>query len=336
MSGFEELLNEVRRCASTVDEAMLRLLEAEGHEAVLELYRASRHLIEAGGKRLRPFLVLKSCEAVGGEEEEALPAATAVELLHTFTLIHDDIMDRDDVRRGVPTVHVKWGLDTAIMAGDLLFAKVFQSVAGGVSRGRAERMLRVVKLLAEAAVEICEGQAMDMAFEVSETVSEEAYITMVSKKTAALMRASAMCGGVCGGGGEVEVDALGRYGLNAGIAFQIVDDVLGVVADERTLGKPVGSDLREGKKTIVVIHALNNAPEDLRRRIASVLGRRDASKEEIQEALEAVKEAGSVGYAKRLAVEYADRAKQALNVLPETRARKLLTDLVDFFVARTY
>lgn len=336
MRKFEELLAEVKRCAFKVDQAMLRLLEAGGHRAILELYRASRHLIEAGGKRLRPFLVLKSCEAVGGDEEEALPAAAAVELLHTFTLIHDDIMDRDEVRRGVPTVHVKWGLDTAIMAGDLLFAKVFQSVAADVADEKAARMLRVVALLAEAAVEICEGQAMDMAFESASDVSEDEYVRMVSKKTAALMRASAMSGGICGGGGDEEVEALGRYGLYAGVAFQVVDDILGVVADESKLGKPVGSDLREGKKTIIVIHALNNAPEDLKKIILSVLGKRGASKRDIHRALEALKEAGSVDHAKRLAYKYADMAKRSLETLPDTRARRLLTDLVDFFVARTY
>ena len=334
MSGFEELLGEVRRCASHVDSFMLRMLRGEGHESVLELYRASRHLIEAGGKRRRPFLVLKSCEAVGGREEDALPAAAAVELLHTFTLIHDDIMDRDEVRRGVPTVHVRWGLDTAIMAGDLLFAKVFQSLSQtGVP---PERVVEAVGILAEAAVEICEGQAMDMAFERLEEVSEDEYIRMVSKKTAALMRASAMCGALCGGGSRRQVEELGRYGLNAGIAFQIVDDVLGVVADERRLGKPVGSDLREGKKTIVLMHALKNASEEGRRRILSVLGRRDAPKSELEEAVEAMVEAGSIEYARKLASEYAERAKEALKELPETKARRMLAELVDFFVARTY
>ena len=193
------------------------------------------HLPAQGGKRMRPFVVVKSCEAVGGKGEDALPAATAVELIHNFTLIHDDIMDNDYLRRGMPTVHTIWGAPIGILSGDLLFAKAFNALLSGGSD--CERSRRSAEILAKATITLSEGQNMDMEFETRIDASEAEYLDMTFKKTGALFQASAEMGGVLGGGDERSICLLSEYGRNIGIGFQIFDDYLGMISREEIRGK---------------------------------------------------------------------------------------------------
>jgi len=302
------------------------------------LYRAARHIIDAGGKRLRPYLVLKSCKLVGGREEDAIPTAAALELLHTFTLIHDDIMDEDEKRRGISTVHTKWGLPTAIVAGDLLFAKVYETITKFTDSRHVspKRILQVLKGISEAAIAICEGQTLDMTFEHRETVSEDEYFEMIRAKTATLFEVSARCGGILGGAKKSQVQNLGRYGYYAGLAFQLIDDVLGLTADEKLLRKPVGSDIREGKRTLIVIHALKHASEEQRRRILETLGDRSASSERIQETIDLINSLGSIKYTEQKAKRYIEKSKTALSNFPATKDREDLISLADLIFARKY
>ncbi|MEM3019166.1 MAG: polyprenyl synthetase family protein, partial [Candidatus Bathyarchaeia archaeon] len=232
------LLEELRSVAESVNAFIEAHVGLPGEPEVLR--ESSLHAFKSGGKRWRPFVVLKACELVGGDPRRALPAAAAVEILHNFTLIHDDIMDRDEFRRGLPTVHVLWGIPQAILTGDKLFAKVFKVLtdAGKASDIPSETLLKIVDSLAQAALEICIGQTMDMLFEGRFDVSEEEYLTMIRGKTAALARASAEVGALAGGGMPSEVQGLAKFGEEAGMAFQIVDDILGLTADEKELGKP--------------------------------------------------------------------------------------------------
>lgn len=301
------------------------------------LGKASLHLIEAGGKRLRPYLTVKACEAVGGRADDAVPFAGAVELLHNFTLVHDDVMDRDDLRRGKPTVHKVYGVPLAVLAGDLLFAKVYDVALNDRPPGMpAERFIESIAKITEAAVILCEGQALDMGFPGTSDVTVDDYIRMVGAKTSALFRACAQVGALAGGGSEEQVDALGGFAWDAGVAFQIEDDVLGVTADEEALGKPVGSDLREGKKTLINIHALENANPEQRRRIYKAFGVEDASREDIEAAVEALREAGSIKYARGVADDYVARAFKQLDAVPDTPAKDELKALVEYFVKRDY
>ncbi|MBS7620428.1 polyprenyl synthetase family protein, partial [Candidatus Bathyarchaeota archaeon] len=217
---------------------------------------AARHLLESGGKRIRPYILLKSCEIVGGDPNNAISFAAAVELLHNFSLIHDDIMDNDPLRRGVPTVHVKWGIPIAITSGDLLFAKTYESILKGkkISPLTHDRFIECIERITTATISICEGQAMDLSFQSSD-VGEDDYLKMIDGKTASLFKACAEIGGIVGGGESTEVRILGEFAWNSGVAFQLIDDYLGLIGDEKTLGKPVGSDIREGKKTLIIIHA---------------------------------------------------------------------------------
>jgi geranylgeranyl diphosphate synthase type I len=272
---------------------------------------------------MRPALLLLSGAAVGGDPRALLPAATAVELVHTFTLIHDDIMDRDTLRRGVPTVHVKYGLPLAILAGDTLFARAFQKL--GEARADPARRDRAAAMLAKTCVEICEGQALDMAFEERARVTEAEYLRMVGLKTAALLRASAGLGALLAGAPPAAVARAESYGWNVGLAFQIQDDLLGLTATDERLGKSVGIDLQRKKKTLVAIHALARGFDPNR------AGRRG-----VASALRALRDLGSIDYAARRARQFRDRAARSLAPLRESRAKRLLLQFADYTVDRAY
>ncbi len=320
-----------------------RLVEREIHRWVPEfepvvLARAAGHLIGAGGKRLRPCLVITACEAVGGKTEDALETAAAIELLHTFTLIHDDIMDRDKFRRNVKTVHEVWGEPMAIIAGDALFARVFEAVAENARRlslGKS-RVIELFDTLSKASFEICRGQAMDMVFEEMDEVTEGEYMDMVAKKTGALTEASAKVGALLGGGTPRQVKALGAYGLLIGTAFQIQDDVLGVTGDRKKFGKPIGSDIREGKRTLVVLRALSSASKKDKRDILRALGRRNASEREIETAIHALGRTGAIDYVLQKARRLVAEAKAQLAPLSESNAKSMLLALADFVVEREF
>ena len=333
------LMDAVKAYANKVNEFMFNLLPLK--PKLDFLYSASRHLLKAGGKRLRPFLVIQSCLAVGGEEEVAIPMAAAVELIHNFTLIHDDIMDKDEFRRGVPTVHVIWGIPMAILAGDLLFSKAFEAVfyCSRYSSISLKRLTEAGKRLAEAVSTIAEGQALDMKMSgilKEKIVDEKEYFEMISKKTAALFKVSCEIGALIGGGTEEQILALSRYGDNIGIAFQMWDDILGVVADEKVLGKPVGSDLREGKCTLILIHALKNADEIDKEFIMNIYGKDDFSKDDFNRFLKILEKTGSIKYVLDIAKKHVEVAKDSLRILPESNAKSLLIQLADFIVSRKY
>ncbi len=302
------------------------------------LYDASKYLINAGGKRLRPFLTLKSCEIVGEREDYALPVAAAIELLHNFTLIHDDIMDEDTKRRGVPTTHIVWDTPLAIIAGDLLFAKVYESVIRRVDKKivSPSNLVKILDLLTEAAITICEGQTWDMMYEKRDIVSEKEYFTMINGKTAALLESSTKAGAIVGGGSREMVRCLGRFGKYCGLAFQLVDDILGLTSDEKTLGKPIGSDIREGKRTLIIVHFFNQASNEEKAKVLSVLGDKTASWSRISNAIKLIDSRGSIEYSKDYAKKLINEAKKQLNIFPTSFPKQLLLDLSDYIISRTY
>lgn len=333
---MSRLSSEIVESANKVDSFIKQVVDINTEPQ--PLYRASRQIIDAGGKRLRPFLVLKSCKLVNGKEDDAIPTASALELLHTFTLIHDDIMDQDEKRRGVPTVHTQWGVPIAIVAGDLLFAKVYEAITRytDTKSVKPKRVLQVMKEISEATITLCEGQTRDMMFEDKETVSEEEYLQMIQGKTAALFETSARCGGILGGGTKKQVERLGKFGHYSGMAFQIIDDVLALTADEKVLKKPVGNDIREGKRTLMVVYALKKAKTGQRQKILETLGNQSASPEQIQETIKLIDSLGAITYAKRLAEKYINKAKKALAIFPDSTDREDLLSLSDLIFDRQH
>jgi len=318
------------KCAQV--EPYLREYVSFGDRAIQEMVT---HPIDAGGKRIRPCMALLAAEAVGGDSSKALPAAASVELLHTFTLVHDDIMDHDLTRRGRPTVHALWGEEMGIIVGDALYSSAFKALLDVRNRGvSSERVLEAVNVLVRANVELQEGQIMDMFFEKRESVTEEEYMTMIRKKTGALIEASVEIGGILGGGDKSQLGALHTFGVNCGIAFQVKDDVLDLTADKKDFGKPIGSDIRSGKKTLIIVHAMAHTKGEDLREILSILGKKDASDDEVNRVIATLKKSGSIDYAEKKVEELIQEGKRALDTLPNTQAKESMKAIADYLVKR--
>ncbi len=316
-------MEEIKKRAEIVNEEIKKFLPIKDPE---KLYKAARHLINAGGKRLRPVLSLIACEAIERDYRKILPAAVAIEVIHNFTLIHDDIMDEDEFRRGVKTVHTIYGVPTAILAGDTLFAEAFKIMS--YCEVKSENLVDGMRRLAEVCVEICEGQQMDIEFEERDFVSEEEYLEMVRKKTSVLIALSSSIPAILFGEKRYE-SALWNFGINAGIAFQIKDDILDLLGKDK-IGKDWGSDLVEGKKTLIVIKAFEEGVE------LESFGKGKAEIEAIERDVKKLMECGAIEYAENKAIEYLNKAKKELEVLKDNEGRRLLEALAEFFVKREY
>ncbi len=232
-----------------------------------ELYQPIGYALESGGKRLRPTLVLMACELFGGSRTEALPAALAIEIFHNFTLLHDDVMDCADVRRGRPTVHRKWDTNTAILSGDAMMIKAYEQL----QRLPEKTLYQVLPIFTQTALQVCEGQQFDINFERCEEVSLTEYYNMIRLKTAVLLAAALKIGAIVGGASEKDAELLYNYGIEVGIAFQQKDDYLDTFGDEKTFGKRIGGDILCGKKTFLLINALDRANNAQRAEIHQTL-----------------------------------------------------------------
>ncbi|QLH79263.1 polyprenyl synthetase family protein [Halosimplex rubrum] len=313
------------------------------------LYEAARYLLDAGGKRLRPTVVLLVAESLAdvdadpetadyrsfpaeGGSVDVLKAAVSVEVIQSFTLIHDDIMDDDDLRRGVPSVHREYDLSTAILAGDTLYSKAFQYL---VETGAApERTNAALMELATTCTQICEGQSLDIDFESRDAVATDEYLEMVELKTAVLYAASAAIPAMLVGADDEAVDSLHGYGLDVGRAFQIQDDLLDLTTPSEKLGKQRGSDLVEGKQTLITLHAREQGVDvDDLVETDSVEAVDEA---EIEAAVDRLREAGSIRYARETARDLIASGKDNLRVLPDNEARARLEDIADYLIEREY
>jgi len=295
---------------------------------------AGKPAIQPAGKLVRPRLCLLSCRAVGGDAFAAVPAAAAVELIHTFSLIHDDIEDRDEMRRGRPTVWKVWGEAQGINAGDCLYSLAYAVLGEADGRaGEAPRRLRAVAVLSEACVRLCEGQAHDIALQSQEDISEAEYLDMVGRKTGAIMAAAAHMGALVGGASDEHAGAFRQFGLQLGVAFQIRDDILGIWGDPQKTGKPVGSDLSRKRCSYPVIWGL--AQTRGRDRDAILAARDEPSPAALGEAAAALERLGARARADELAAQVHRQAWAALEGLElEPRAAEELRQLTEFLTSR--
>jgi geranylgeranyl diphosphate synthase type I len=319
------VVDEIKKRSVPVDLAIDVLLPIQKPTG---LYEASRHIVNAGGKRLRPAVLLASAEAVGGDAKQAVPAAVAVELMHTFTLVHDDIMDNDPVRRGLPAVHTIWGEPGGILAGDTLYSKAIEIIT--TADNDPARLLKAVNILAKTCVVVCEGQWLDIDFESRDAVSKEEYLDMIEKKTAVLFGAAAQIGAVCGGADAKTDQALYDFGRLVGLGFQIYDDVLDLITPQDVMGKRQGSDIFEGKRTLLMIHALEKGAQP------RAFGKGSGTKEDIEEAIEILTKSGSLDYVKNLAESFVEEGKAKLDILPDSFAKTLLKDMADYMLYRDF
>jgi len=297
-----------------------------------KLYDAARHLPFAGGKRLRPCIAMLSCEAVEGDIINVIPLSISLELIHNFTLVHDDIMDKSELRRGKKSVHIEYGEPTAIIAGDLLFTKAFESVHK--IQSRPEIFKNVEYGLIDCIREICEGQQLDMEFEQRNNVTEEQYTEMIRKKTAVLFQYSSEAGAILGEASKEQENALNQYGLSLGLGFQIWDDYLDISSNQEILGKDIGNDIRNGKKTLIAVHSINNSESKEKKLLEKIFGNKNATDQDIQKIYETFKKTGSIEYAKKTALNYIDEAKKSIQILPDSEAKQILINLADYAIKR--
>ena len=298
-----------------------------------QLYDAASYLIVNGGKRLRPFMVMKSCEILGGKPKDAMPSACAVEMIHNFTLVHDDIMDNDEMRHGVPTVHKKFGIPIAILAGDVLFSKAYQILTNSNLPSKATNEL--VSRLAKACVDVCEGQLLDIKMAESKKIPSQAnYIKMIEKKTSALFDVSCSMGAICAKAKQSDITKLSAFGRNLGIAFQITDDLIGVLGDPKMTKKPVGNDLREGKKSLPIVLAITKSKGNDKKIILKTFGNAKATKRDIEKAVESIRALGIEKIVRKQALLYSEKAQKSLNNYSGSAKTELL-NLLNFVVKRS-
>ncbi len=313
-----------------VDRALLAYVTHGRHD---KLIRAMRHYPEAGGKRMRPVMAMLTAEAVGGRGREALPFGCALEIIHNFTLVHDDVIDQDPVRRGRPAVHIAFDMPTAIIAGDALFARAYEVLADTDVDGEAIR--RLLRTVSDTVFLVAEGQQMDVDNEERAEVSRQEYLEMVEKKTAVLFACAAEGGAIIGRGTERQIASMKEYARLLGIGFQIWDDVLGIKGDVSKIGKPVGSDIRNGKRTLIVVDALERLEKDPRKKVLNgALGNPEASDEAVNAAIKLLEDIGSIEHARQFALDYAKRAKDLLSCLRDSTEKEMLREMVDYAVGR--
>jgi len=296
------------------------------------LKAAMAHYPAAGGKRLRPLLATVASEAVGGKADSALPFGVALEMVHNFTLVHDDVMDEDETRRGIKTVHAAFGVPEAILSGDALFARAFEVMLD--SEVDDPKLVRLVDILARAVRLLAEGQQMDMDFEDAKKVTSDQYMKMIELKTAILYSAAAQGGAIVGGATAEQEEALAEYGRLIGLGFQIWDDVLDLESDQATFGKPVLNDIRNGKKTLIVVQALEDLKGLERTEFLSILGKKNATTKELERARDVIDDVGAINHATKVADGLISEAKEKLSVLVDSPHKKTLIALADFMVKR--
>lgn len=283
------------------------------------LYEPSSYLLESGGKRLRPLLVLLSAKAVGAKYSQAYNAAVAVELLHNFTLVHDDIMDNADKRRGRFTLHKKYDLNTAILAGDSLLSIAYEYLLKDCDGNSKE----ILSSFTTGLIEVCEGQSLDKEFELRNNVTLNQYLEMIRKKTAAMSEMCCSIGSKIGGGKKSEIKALETYGRNIGIAFQIQDDLLDITADEADFGKVIGGDLIEGKKTFLFVKAFEKAKGEDRRKLFEVVLNKGIKKHEVEDYKQIYQRLGILDEAKKSIFHFTTSAINSLKKLSKDEDREI-------------
>ena len=301
-------------------------LGRDAASSVSTITEIAEYLREGGGKRIRPSLLLLSSHILGYQGQGAIRLGAVVEMVHTATLVHDDIIDGADMRRGRPSANTTWGNEKCVLAGDWLYMQAFKVAL-------EEKNLRVLDLLIGLTQQMVEGELLQIQ-KLGKAVSEAEYYDLIFRKTACLFAVSMRLGAVLANASEEDETALAIYGRTVGLAFQIVDDVLDLTATEEVLGKPVASDLREGKATLAGIHSMDHGTAADRQKIHRVLDDRSferVSREQIQEIL--VRN-GSVEYAMGVADRYAEQSRQALAPLPDSEFKRALLWVPDFVVAR--
>jgi len=306
------------------------LVEAFKDRKPDSLYKPVKYILSTGGKRLRPLLVIFSTKAVGGNFSVVYNASVAVELLHNFTLVHDDIMDNADKRRGMLTLHKKYDDSTAILAGDGLLSVAYEYLLKDCNGKTKE----VISAFTKGLIEVCEGQSLDKDFETTDNVTIDEYKLMIMKKTAAMFEMCCTVGALLGGGSPKEIKAVSLFGKNIGIAFQIQDDLLDISGDEKKFGKKVGGDLIEGKKTFLFIKALSKAKGNDKKKLIKVIKNNGIKPQKVNMYKHLYEKLGVIENAKAEIKFYTNRALRSLKTLKKEDDKEIFSWLANSLIKR--
>ncbi|HYS24453.1 MAG TPA: polyprenyl synthetase family protein [Vicinamibacterales bacterium] len=319
-----QMFEPIRGDLEKVEREFVRHLESQ----VPLIPTIGHYIQQGGGKRIRPAVLLMAARMSGYTGEHAPLFASVIEFVHTATLVHDDIIDESEMRRGRQAVHSRWGSDVTVLLGDFLYIK---SMSMALSRDS----LDFIRLLCEVTLRMIEGELYQLTKNGIVDLSQDEHFEIIRRKTAFLFAGSARIGGMLGPGTNTEQeDALWDYGLNIGMAFQLVDDLLDFTGEEDALGKPVGGDLREGKTTLPVIHLLASGDARAEVLIRKIVKERDASMDEWRELRNLLAQHRSIDYAQRVATDFVERAKAALELFPASAERDALMYLPDYVLSR--
>jgi len=310
-----------------IEKRLGSLLKGKGPKS---LYEPCSYILNGGGKRLRPFLVLISAKTVGGKFKDVYNAAVAVEILHNFTLAHDDIMDNSPKRRGRKTLHKKYDVNTAILAGDNLIALAYESLLKDCKVNTKD----IISTFNRAVIEVCEGQSLDNDFELRQNVSISEYKIMIYKKTAALAEMCCSIGAQLCSASAKEIKAISNYGKNLGMAFQIQDDLLDIVGEENQFGKTIGSDLVEGKKTYLFIRALEKSNIKDRIELIKVIKQKGISQSEIHKYSKLYLKLGVIKDAEHEIMKYTKLALKNISSLENGEEKNLMIWLASALITR--
>ncbi len=309
----------------------LRLVEREFarhvQSQIAVIPAMGNYIQDSGGKRIRPAVLLMAARMCGSTGDVAALHAAVLEFIHTATLVHDDIIDESDLRRGREAVHSRWGNDVTVLLGDFLYIK-------SMSLALTQDRLDIIRLLCDVTLRMIEGEIYQLTKNGVVDLTEEEHFDIVRRKTAYLFAGCAKIGGMLGTSTPQQQDALWEYGLNIGMAFQVVDDLLDFTGDEEALGKPIGGDLREGKMTLPVIHLLARSDAETAALIRKIVLERNVSVEEWRDLRAMLAATRSIDYAHTTAVEFVERAKKALHVFPANASRDALMFLPDYVLSR--
>lgn len=321
--NISTLRQPVAEDVKAVDTLILSCLRSD----VPLIDQVGHYIVESGGKRLRPLSVLLAARACGYTGDRHIDLAAVIELIHTATLLHDDVVDSSELRRSRDTAHVVWGSEASVLVGDFLYTRAFEMM---VDVGN----LRVMEILSEATNRIAEGEVLQLMNTRDPDTDQMRYMEVIVRKTATLFEAGVQLGAILSNGSPDVQDAAARYGLNLGIAFQLIDDALDYSQDNAELGKNVGDDLDEGKPTLPIIRAIEVGTPEQRSLLREAI--KEGGRHRIDSVIDVIASTDAIIYTTRLAERHANLAKQALRSLPETPATSALATLADLSVSRTY
>jgi octaprenyl-diphosphate synthase len=324
MKGLkEQILGSVRQDLADIEVALTENLQP--HLPLVS--QVAKYIMFSGGKRIRPLLMVLSARLCGYEGDYDKTLSVVFEYLHAATLLHDDVVDDADVRRGNPVAHSIWGAPATVLVGDFLLARSIAIAAETDS-------VPIIDVLAHTTAQMSEGEIHQLLHRGDLATSESDYMEVIGRKTAFLIQSACRVGALLAEAPAKEVEALSEYGYSLGIAFQMADDLLDYTADKTVLGKPIGTDLREGKLTLPIIHALQRATQEDRSRMEIIVRDTAVTEKDFETVVELIRQYGGIEYTRERAQEHIDQAKGSLNTFQPTETRILLEQLADYVLAR--